>query len=107
MLTKATIVLSAATVLAAASVVPAAATQYCASYTSGGKNCGFSSLPQCQAAVSGVGGFCSASPEPRLVQHPGQAAPLGPFARVKYPVRTFARDPAEETRVDRAKGGIR
>lgn len=34
---------------------------WCAQYgvrDDGGRNCGFTTLAQCQAAVSGVGGFC-------------------------------------------------
>ena len=40
--------------------------KYCALYnfgeTGGGANCYFVTLQQCQAAVSGVGGFCALSP---------------------------------------------
>jgi hypothetical protein len=37
----------------------ASAERWCADYGSqGGTNCGFHSYAQCQAAVSGVGGFC-------------------------------------------------
>jgi hypothetical protein len=34
---------------------------WCARYSSpgGGSNCGFYSFAQCQATVSGIGGFCS------------------------------------------------
>jgi hypothetical protein len=38
---------------------------WCAQYSGshgGATNCGFYTLAQCQAAVSGVGGFCSPSP---------------------------------------------
>ena len=35
---------------------------WCAQYSGGeqggGRNCGFSTLEQCQATVSGIGGFC-------------------------------------------------
>ena len=47
---------------------PAAAIEYpwCAQYsggdTGGGRNCGFFTLEQCRATVSGIGGFC----EPNL-----------------------------------------
>jgi hypothetical protein len=34
------------------------AAPWCAYYSRGGTNCGFYSLAQCRAAVSGVGGFC-------------------------------------------------
>jgi hypothetical protein len=37
----------------------AAAARYCALYRDAGReNCSFSTLAQCQAAVSGDGGFC-------------------------------------------------
>jgi Protein of unknown function (DUF3551) len=37
---------------------------WCANYGSpaGGTNCGFHSFEQCRATVSGIGGFCQASP---------------------------------------------
>ena len=37
---------------------------WCAQYNSGfgGQNCGFSTLQQCRASVSGVGGFCVPNP---------------------------------------------
>jgi Protein of unknown function (DUF3551) len=42
------------------STIAANAATWCAHYGShGGTNCGFHSFAQCQAAVSGVGGFCS------------------------------------------------
>jgi len=39
---------------------PAVADPYkwCAVYRAGGSNCGFTTIDQCQATVSGVGGFC-------------------------------------------------
>jgi hypothetical protein len=40
---------------------PAQAIEYpwCAQYTRGGaRNCGFTTLAQCQATISGMGGFC-------------------------------------------------
>src|SRR4051812_17462069 len=36
--------------------------EWCAAYRNGGNNCGFQTFQQCMAAVSGVGGFCNASP---------------------------------------------
>jgi hypothetical protein len=50
---------------------PAAAQQpiyypWCANYSSGdgdgGSNCGFSTLAQCRATVSGIGGSCGPNP---------------------------------------------
>jgi hypothetical protein len=38
---------------------------WCAHYgggMDGGNNCGFSTLEQCRASVSGVGGFCAQNP---------------------------------------------
>jgi len=32
--------------------------KWCATYRTGGQNCGFLTIEQCQATVSGVGGFC-------------------------------------------------
>ena len=46
----------------------------CARYSggmSGSSNCGFSTLEQCRATVSGIGGSC----EPNLFYNPGRAAP--------------------------------
>ena len=39
---------------------PAAADPYkwCAAYRNGGNNCGFTTIEQCRASVSGVGGTC-------------------------------------------------
>ena len=36
---------------------------WCALYKTGGTNCGFTSHAQCQASVSGVGGFCNEVPD--------------------------------------------
>jgi len=42
------------------STVAAHAAPWCANYSGkGGTNCGFYSFQQCQAAVSGRGGFCA------------------------------------------------
>jgi hypothetical protein len=57
-LNKVVIALSTA-IFAAAFAAPATAARYCGSMTTGGKNCGFYSLKQCAATVSGVGGFCA------------------------------------------------
>jgi hypothetical protein len=53
--------------LAAAAPSPSHADPYawCAQYSEragGGRNCGFVSLRQCQATVSGIGGFCQPNP---------------------------------------------
>jgi Protein of unknown function (DUF3551) len=41
------------------SSMAAHADTWCAHYRNGGTNCGFHSFEQCQAAVSGTGGFCT------------------------------------------------
>jgi len=59
--------ISALLILAGASQ-PAAAVEYpwCAVYggwgLGGARNCGFTSFAQCQATISGVGGFCERNP---------------------------------------------
>jgi len=49
---------------------------WCAHYSGGeqggGRNCGFSTLEQCQATVSGIGGFCE-----RNLFYPG-SSDIGP-----------------------------
>jgi len=61
---------------AAAFALPAQAQNYpwCAYYGgapgSGGENCGFSTLAQCRATVSGIGGFCAHN-----TQYRGRRAP--------------------------------
>jgi hypothetical protein len=35
---------------------------WCAYYYKGGTNCGFYTYGQCQATVSGIGGYCSPNP---------------------------------------------
>ncbi len=46
---------------------------WCAQYSGGGngggRNCGFSTIEQCRATISGIGGFC----EPNLF-YPGSAS---------------------------------
>jgi hypothetical protein len=46
---------------------------WCAQYSDGGggaQNCGFSTFAQCEADVSGIGGFC----EPNNTYHPGDSS---------------------------------
>jgi hypothetical protein len=45
---------------------------WCADYfgPAGGTNCGFYTLGQCRAAVSGIGGFCRPSPYARYGGEP-------------------------------------
>ena len=65
-------VLCATAIAGAASSMPAPAQAqdypWCAQYserTGGGTNCGFVTLRQCQATISGVGGICQ--PNPRYI----------------------------------------
>ena len=47
-------------------------------FMSGRRNCGFSTLEQCRATVSGIGGFC----EPNLF-YPGSASDTSQTKRKK------------------------
>ena len=40
----------------------------------GATNCGFVTLEQCRAAISGIGGFCSPNPSYRAVERPAPPA---------------------------------
>lgn len=52
-----------AAVLLAATPASADPYRWCAQYgRDGGRNCGFVTLQQCQATVSGIGGFCERNP---------------------------------------------
>ena len=42
--------------------IDAQAGVWCAYYYKGSTNCGFQTYAQCQATVSGIGGFCNRSP---------------------------------------------
>jgi hypothetical protein len=42
--------------------IDAQAAAWCAYYYRGGTNCGFYTFAQCQATVSGIGGYCNRSP---------------------------------------------
>jgi len=65
-------------IVAALVMIPAVLTQtpasasWCAEYSAGGggESCGFSSFEQCQASVSGIGGFC----RPSQYNNPGYAS---------------------------------
>jgi hypothetical protein len=59
-----TIALAAAAMvtLSFTSIDAQAAGSWCAYYYRGGTNCGFYSFAQCQATVSGIGGYCNRSP---------------------------------------------
>jgi hypothetical protein len=56
------------------------AAPWCADYTGkGGSNCGFYSFQQCQATVSGRGGFCRSNP-------------FEAYAAAREPRRRYRRD---------------
>ena len=61
-----TLFAAAALLLASSAIQPAAAVEYawCAYYgdSNGGINCGFDTLEQCRAALSGNGGTCQPNP---------------------------------------------
>jgi hypothetical protein len=65
-------------IVAALVMIPAVLTQtpasasWCAQYSGGmgGESCGFSTFEQCQATVSGIGGFC----RPSQYNNPGYAS---------------------------------
>jgi Protein of unknown function (DUF3551) len=44
---------------------------WCAQYQRDGRNCGFSTLEQCRATVSGTGGYCEANAMYRPTVPPG------------------------------------
>ncbi|MBX9826695.1 MAG: DUF3551 domain-containing protein [Xanthobacteraceae bacterium] len=54
--------LAASLLLSTISYASADPYRWCAEYGGGGSNCYFVTLNQCQAAVSGNGGFCRANP---------------------------------------------
>jgi Protein of unknown function (DUF3551) len=79
------------TALAAAATVvllkPAAAElyPYCAWYTDKSTNCGFPTLWSCQAAVSGVGGYCGVNPRWAAQRGGGYNGPPAPARAGRVP----------------------
>src|SRR5215475_7835411 len=65
-------VMVAALVMMPAALTQTSNAQWCAEYSAGGggESCGFSSFEQCQASVSGIGGFC----RPGQYSNPGYAS---------------------------------
>jgi hypothetical protein len=55
-----TIALAASTI----TISDAGAGPWCAMFTRGSENCGYSSFEQCRAAVSGLPAFCQQNPYP-------------------------------------------
>jgi hypothetical protein len=57
---------------------------WCADYSAGtgggGTNCGFLTIEQCRATVSGIGGFCV----PNQFYNPGKSAGRGRSSRHRY-----------------------
>jgi hypothetical protein len=77
-----TIVMMASLLALSTPVSAAIEYPWCAQYSGGddggGRNCGFSTLEQCRATVSGVGGFC----EPNLFYPtPARVSPQGKLKR--------------------------
>ncbi|MBN8920131.1 MAG: DUF3551 domain-containing protein [Rhizobiales bacterium] len=72
----------AATALAGLGASPASARDYPFCATQGGwgsyENCGYSTMQQCMAAVSGVGGFCKPNPRYAVRSYPDDYAPAPP-----------------------------
>jgi len=65
---------------------------WCAQYEEG-TNCGFTSLAQCQQALSGNGGFCDQNPNILVAPLTTSSIPPGPSART-----TTGSAPRTETR---------
>jgi Protein of unknown function (DUF3551) len=75
--------ISAATTLMLTLFGATAHADWCASYRSGGNNCGFHTYQQCMAAVSGNGGFCNTSPysSSQTSERPRRAANVATHVR--------------------------
>jgi Flp pilus assembly protein TadD len=67
------------------------AAEWCAQYQTGGASCSFSSLGQCQTAISGVGGSCS--PSPYQDARPPRPAIQRAKAPAKQKIETAVRRP--------------
>jgi tetratricopeptide (TPR) repeat protein len=75
--------------------------EWCASYRNGSSNCYFKTQAQCQAAVSGVGGFCSGTDSQSAARRPAavdsERSPRSErSARSERPVRNSRTKPARE-----------
>src|ERR1700686_1395739 len=71
------VVVAAASMFFAVGVASADPYKWCAVESGGGTNCGFVTIEQCRATISGRGGFC----EPKQVVPPN----LSPAARAAAP----------------------
>jgi len=84
---------------------PAAADPYkwCAAYRNGSNNCGFTTIEQCQASVSGVGGSCVPNqfytgPDKTSAQRSPKQAQRKPPAEHRAQERRATETPAPERR---------
>lgn len=57
---------------------------YCANYTYGSESCSFSTLAQCRAAISGVGGSCDVNPSYSGSRSNSSNRPYSPQRRWRY-----------------------
>jgi tetratricopeptide (TPR) repeat protein len=73
--------------------------EWCASYKNGGSNCYFKTFAQCQASVSGIGGFCSGTDS----QPAGRRPPVVNSERPERPVRNTRTKPAREQATKEAR----
>jgi Protein of unknown function (DUF3551) len=85
---------------------PAAADPYkwCANYRNGGSNCGFTTIEQCRATVSGVGGSCEpnqfySGPDKTSAQRSQKQAQRKPPAEHRAQERRATESPAPERSV--------
>jgi Protein of unknown function (DUF3551) len=74
--------LMAAIVIVLAVLTQTSNAQWCAEYSGmgGTESCGFSTFEQCQASVSGIGGFC----RPSQYNNPGYASAGRRSSRYRY-----------------------
>ncbi|MFY9687243.1 MAG: DUF3551 domain-containing protein [Pseudolabrys sp.] len=85
---------------------PAAADPYkwCAAYRNGSNNCGFTTIEQCRASVSGVGGSCVPNqfytgPDKTSAQRSPKQVQRKPPAEHRAQERRTTETPAQERRV--------
>ena len=65
-----------------ADALPCDNTRWCAEYSGnggGGTNCGFFTIEQCRATVSGIGGFCQPNPFYNPCGSAGRRSPRSPY----------------------------
>jgi tetratricopeptide (TPR) repeat protein len=76
----------------------AAQASWCAAYYNGANNCGFQTIEQCRAAVSGIGGACVQDSDPQPAARRAPAA----SKREGRPVRNTRTKPARKETTKRA-----